>query len=314
MRAFAASLGVLVLSAATAAAAVDPALLALVMPEARIVTGIQVDQSKSSRFGQFVLSQITDNEDLKKFVSDSGFDPRRDLREIVVATTGLDAHGALVIGRGVFPKDRILQVAKSNGGVASLYRGFDLVSATDASSLATLAFLDSNTALVGDAATVKAAIDRKMSGSAGLSAQLSAKAQETGAQNDAWFVTLAPLSEFLGGKMGDAQLGGAMQGNLLEKVKQASGGVKFGGADVGVGFEAVTPTDKDASALADVLRFLASMMQSNQNSNDPKTAKAASLAEKMKLSTTANVMKLSLSIPEADLERMFLPRPKPKAN
>src|SRR5262249_54723379 len=73
MRAFPVLFAGLILSAAVALAAVDPALLALVSPDARLVTGIQVDQSKASKFGQFVLSQITDNEDLKKFVSDSGF-------------------------------------------------------------------------------------------------------------------------------------------------------------------------------------------------------------------------------------------------
>ena len=310
MRFFAALLTASALFSSAAFAAVDPALLSLVMPEARIVTGIQVDQSKASKFGQFVLSRITDNADLQKFVSESGFDPTHDLREIVVASTGLDGMGALVIGRGSFQKDRILIAAKTNGGVASTYKGIELVSAGTGTSLSTIAFLDTSTALVGDAASVKSAIDRRMSGSAGLNATLVAKAREAGSVHDAWFVTLAPLADFLNGKMGDASLGGAMQGNLLEKVKQASGGVKFGTTEVGLGFEAVTPTDKDASALADVLRFLASMLQSNQGSNDPKTSKAASLAQSMKLTTVANVMKMSLSIPEVDIERMFLSAPK----
>ncbi len=294
----------------SAFAAVDPALLALVMPEARIVTGIQVDQSKNSKFGQFVLAQITDNADLKRFASESGFDPRRDLREIVVGSTGLDGSSALVIGRGAFQKDRILAVARTSGGGASNYRGIDLISASAESTLSTIAFLDSSTALVGDAKSVKAAIDRRLAGAPGLSAALAAKAHEAAAQSDAWFVTLASLSEFLGGKMGDGNLGGAMQGNLLEKVKQASGGVKFGTTEVGIGLEAVTPTDKDATALADVLRFLASMLQAGQANNDPKVAKAASIVDKLKLTTQANVMKLSLAIPEADMERMFLPAPK----
>jgi hypothetical protein len=307
MRVFAAMFAASALFAASAFAAVDPALLSLVMPDARIVTGIQVDQSKASKFGQFVLARITDNPDLQKFASDSGFDPTRDLREIVVATTGLDGSNALVIARGTFQKDRILAAAKTNGGSGSVYKGIEIVSAGSANTLSTIAFLDSSTALFGDTTSVKAAIDRRMSGGAGLSAALASKARETGNVNDAWFVTLAPLAEFLSGKMGD--MGNAMQGNLLEKVKQASGGVKFGATDVGLGFEAVTPTDKDATALADVLRFLVSML-SSQTANDPKVAKAAALADKLQLSTTANVMKLSLSIPEADMERMFLGAPK----
>lgn len=310
MRAFAVLSIASALISLPAAAAVDPALLALVAPDARIVTGIQVDQSKASKFGQFVLSQITDNADLKKFTLDSGFDPRRDLKEIVVATSGLDGAGSLVIGRGAFQKERLLGAARTAGGVSSIHNGIEMVSANDIGSLSTLAFLDSSTALVGDQASVKAAIDRRSSGATGLSAAMATKAREIGAVNDAWFVTLAPLSEFLGSRMADANLGAAMQGNLLQAVQQASGGVKFGASEVGIGFEAVTRSDKDASALADVLRFFASMLQSNQTSSDPKTVKAASLAEKMKLSTQANIMKLSLSIPEADMERMFLSGPR----
>ncbi len=307
MRVFAAVFAASAVFSASALAAVDPALLSLVMPDARIVTGIQVDQSKASKFGQFVLARITDNADLQKFASDSGFDPTRDLREIVVATTGLDGSNALVIARGTFLKERILATAKANGGSGAFYKGIELVSAGGIGTISTIAFLDSSTALVGDAGSVKAAIDRRLSGASGLSPSLAAKARETGAQNDAWFVTLAPLAEFLGGKMGD--MGSAMQGNLLEKVKQASGGVKFGATDVGLGFEAVTPTDKDATALADVLRFLVGML-SSQSSTDPKVAKAVALVDKLQLSTAANVMKLSLSIPELDMERMFLSAPK----
>jgi len=310
MRVFAALLTASLVFSGAAAAAVDPALLSLVMPEARIVTGIQVDQSKASKFGQFVLARITDNADLQKFASESGFDPTRDLREIVVASSGLDGTSPLVIGRGSFQKDRILAAAKTNGGTGSIYKGVEIVSSGSANSMSTIAFLDASTALIGDTASVKFAIDRRISGAGGMSADLNAKAREAGSVNDAWFVTSAPLGEFLSGKMGDANIGGAMQGNLLEKVKQASGGVKFGATEVGLGFEAVTPTDKDATALADVLRFLASMIQSNQGSTDPKVSKVASLAQTLKLTTVANVMKMSLSIPEIDMERMFLSIPK----
>ena len=38
--------------------AADPGLLSLVMPDAKIVSGIQADQTRSSLFGQYVLSQM----------------------------------------------------------------------------------------------------------------------------------------------------------------------------------------------------------------------------------------------------------------
>ena len=44
-------------SAALSAAA-DPQLLNLVMPDAQVMAGVNVEQAKTTPFGQYVLSQI----------------------------------------------------------------------------------------------------------------------------------------------------------------------------------------------------------------------------------------------------------------
>src|SRR5216684_1224276 len=75
-------------AAATAMARVDPALLNSAMPDAKILSGIQVDQSAALSFGQYVLSQMKLDACFPKFVTTTGFDPRRDLREILAATSG----------------------------------------------------------------------------------------------------------------------------------------------------------------------------------------------------------------------------------
>src|ERR1700676_3734489 len=78
----------LMAGAATAMAGVDPGLLNLVMPDAKILTGIQVDQSQASPFGQYVLSQMQFNDPgFQKFMTVTGFDPRSDLHEILAATS-----------------------------------------------------------------------------------------------------------------------------------------------------------------------------------------------------------------------------------
>src|SRR5580700_6980718 len=65
----------------------DPALLQMVMPDAQVVAGLQVTQAKSSPFGQFVLSHLSINDtELQQFTSQTGFDPRRDVTEIVIAS------------------------------------------------------------------------------------------------------------------------------------------------------------------------------------------------------------------------------------
>jgi len=60
------------------AIAADPALMSLVMPDAKVIAGIQVDQTKNSLFGQFVLSHMQPSDpSFQKFIAESGFDPRR---------------------------------------------------------------------------------------------------------------------------------------------------------------------------------------------------------------------------------------------
>src|SRR4051794_7610572 len=59
----------------TAKAAVDPGLLSLMMPDAKAVSGIQVDQSQASPFGRYILSQMAPGADFSKIIAATGFDP-----------------------------------------------------------------------------------------------------------------------------------------------------------------------------------------------------------------------------------------------
>src|SRR5882724_7409127 len=72
---------------ATAGAAVDPNLLGLVMPDAKVVYGVQVQQTLASPFGQFAISHLPQNDAMKRFQTATGFELQRDLREIVVASS-----------------------------------------------------------------------------------------------------------------------------------------------------------------------------------------------------------------------------------
>src|SRR5271163_3742679 len=99
-------------TAAMATAGVTPALLNLVMPDASVVSGMNVAQSVTSPFGQYILSQMQSNDTgFLQFISSTGFDPRKDLLEIVAATpsTGSSTdHAGLILGRGVFQPAMII--------------------------------------------------------------------------------------------------------------------------------------------------------------------------------------------------------------
>jgi len=81
----------LCLAAIPAFPGVDPALLQLAMPDARALTGILADHVRSSIFGQYVVSQIQADSELARIMEATGFDPRKDLHELVAASASSPA-------------------------------------------------------------------------------------------------------------------------------------------------------------------------------------------------------------------------------
>lgn len=303
--------------APAAALAADPALLGMVMPGARVVAGIRVDAAKRSPFGQYVLAHMrVDDENFAAFFSETGFDPRRDVTDLVIASDwAAGSNGRwLVLARGFFQPSRISAAVQSHGGAVSSFSGVNLLSGTGSpgnGSPSVLAFLDTSNAAMGDPDSVKAAVRRFQAGDQSASVLANRKIQDLMAANDFWFYCAVPLSEFAG-VMPDANLSDAMRGNLLQGINQVSGGVKFGG-DVRFSAEAVTRSEKDAGALVDVLRFLAGLVQLNRDKGGV-AADVSSLADSMELKTSGNVTSVSFVVPESQLEKLFdSARPVPKA-
>jgi glycine cleavage system regulatory protein len=93
------------------------------------------------------------------------------------------------------------------------------------------------------------------------------------------------------------------QGNLLQAVIAASGGLNFGSSAVTISADAVTNSPQNAQALEDVLKFLVSMLQSNAQ-NKPALGALASSAT---FSINGAVMHLAMSLPEEQIEQLFVP-------
>jgi hypothetical protein len=297
---------------AAASAAVDPALLGLVMPDARIVSGIQVSQSQASAFGQHMLAQIPrDSAVFQKFVTATGFDPRRDLQEIVAAssdpsaTSAANGNGALILARGTFQPDTILTVARGVGSAIVNYRGIDIITAPARSGADSLAFLDGATAVVGGQSVVKATIDRRFSGAI-FSGALADKARAVSGGNDAWFATLAPLSEFVQGRLGGSIRDGKSVAALsfLQTILQTSGGISFGADAVTVSAEAMTQSAEDAQTFVNAVKFLGGMLQASP-SKDARAAALAKLLASAKFEADGTLVRLTLSVPEQELEQWF---------
>lgn len=298
----------------------DPTLLNMVMPEARILAGADLQAARTSPLGLFLLERAraqAEDPGFRKFIEATGFDPRQDLHEVLLASTGdPKQQKGLIVARGLFDTARILTLASQHGMPASTYRGALLFKLTHdakkdaAGEPGALALLDGSIAVGGDAASVQAAIDRYRQGGAPLDTKLLARAMELSRRYELWSVSLVPATQWtnLRGQPAESQekLASPLQGIL-----ETSGGVKLG-RDVVIAGEVVARSDKDAAALSDVVRFLLGMML--MNAKDPQAVEAARLFQSLNLSVEGNVVKMSLRVPEADLEKMLLAaQSRPKA-
>jgi hypothetical protein len=288
------------LFAASAFAQVDPVLLNLVMPDSVVLTGIQVSQSLASPIGQYLLSKMqVDDAKFLQFVAATGFDPTRDLTQVVAATgaTSANQNNVLILGRGSFLTPQITAAATANGATVTQYGGLSILAAPD--SQTSFVFLNNTTAAIGSLAMVEAAIDRFNAG-ATYSGNLVAPVQTVSAANSAWFATQTPLSDFLNGKLPGGATG-LSQSNLLQNVIAANGGVNFAQGGVVLTANAVTTSAQNAQALADVLKFLASMIQTNANG-----APVTGLAGAATFTVNGSTTQISLSISEQQAEQLFM--------
>ena len=289
---------------------VDRTLLNLAMPDAQALTGVQVDQVQSSPFGQYMLSRIQVDSELARIMAATGFDPRTDLHEIVAASAS-KATG-LVIGSGVFQPTRIATAAIMAGATSSKYNGFDILTGPTppvnqngaAAPSGSAVFLNSTIVLLGDTASLKAAIDRSIAGTV-FSGPLAQQAMQVSAGNDIWFVSSQSPASFFAGKTPSQGLGNLA--NAFQAIQQTSGGVKFsssGGATVALTLTA--DSAQDAQSLVDVGKFLVSMVDSNRNQN-PGAAKAATLADAAVFSSSGSVATVNLTLSEQQLEQLLMP-------
>jgi hypothetical protein len=271
---------------------------------AKVVAGIDVRTATASAFGQFVLSRAQhEDAEFQKFVEATGFDPRRDISELLfVSLEAAPKNGnGIVLARGTFDVDRLTAYAQSRGKAnVTTYNGVRFVSVGEGDHGA-FAFLDNTTAVAGNSASVKAAIDRR-SATAGLEHAMTTKVQDLSARYDAWMVASGVFDGRFMPRVGDAAPKGPVNPVVLQSIEQTSGGVKFGSM-VEVAGEAVTRSDKDATALVDIIRFLAGMVQLNRER--PEVAEFAKALDSLNVSATGPAVKVSISIPEAELERIM---------
>lgn len=274
------------------------------MPDAKVLAGVNVDQAKTSPMGQYVIGQmqLQSNQHLRELTTLTGFDPLRDVNEVLVASAGgPNEKSGLILARGNFDIARITAAAALKGGtVSTVYNGVTILS--DPKATAGVAFLNASIVAGGDIANVKAAIDRQR-GSSALPAAVAVRVNEWSSTQDAWALTTVPPTS-LQPAAGLPAIPGVGtqpgQANAFTGIQHASGGVKFG-SNVVVTAQAQASTAQDATQIGDTLKLLASLAQLQAN-GDPKIL---ALANSLTVNTNGGLLNVSLSMPQDQLVELL---------
>lgn len=296
----------LLFASSTLFGAVDQGLLDLVPSGTKVVAGLQVDKSKVSPLGQYFLGQMrSDEPGMQTLIDQTGFDPRRDLQEVVIATSGPQQNGNhtsfTIITRGTFDPEHIKAAVLSKGGHAMKLNGIDILTGQGDAATA-VAVLDPTLAVAGSRATVRSIVLNRNSPSV-LDTQLSQDVASASDANEAWFASIVPGSQ-LPGRASLQSNGQKIDGAVIQSVLQSSGGLHFDGDAVAIRFDAQTRSDKDAQSLSDVFRFFAGMIQM-QHENQQDAALLGPALNAMQLTTSGATMHMALSLPEKTVEQLM---------
>lgn len=276
------------------ACAADPTLLNLVMPDAKVFFGVNVEKIVASPIGQQIRSQIRQAPpELQQIFTDTGFDPTLDLKEILIASTGQGKSApTLVLARGTFDIAKLSAFALSSGRPPVVYEGVPILTHPSKSSGA-MALVDGNTVIGGDLDQVRAAIHRRAN-SAPIGAEYAAKAAKLSEQYDVWGFSTVSLAN-----MAPAAPNASLQQatDILKSIQQVSGGVRFS-PDVEMAAELVTRTQKDAESVRDTLSFVSAFLANQKNSSGLR-------ADALKVSVNARTVRITLHLTEEEWKKAY---------
>jgi hypothetical protein len=287
----------LLMASGALSAAVDPALLDMAPPDTRILFGLDVQKALASPFGHFALSRMPEQSaSLLHFAATTGFDLRRDLRELVLASSsgmrGKPMKDGVVLARGVFEPgvfqmNKLSALAGNMHARVSSYAGVPLIAPADSGS-GVIAILDAATLAVGSESAVEGVIKRHQQRFL-FSGPLADKARAASVNTDAWMATVTPLGDLI--SVAAVPLPSA----FTQAVTESAASVRFDTSGATLSAELLTRSASDAAALAGTFKVVAGMLQGT----------AAPLLQNARFTNEGAIARVTLTVAEQDLENIF---------
>ena len=271
-------------SAQTGRTGVDATLAALVPPDATVLSGIRMEAVRTTPlYGKLLASQALPR--LDDFARQTGFDPRRDVRELLIASSGADA---LVAARGTF------NVHSFEGATRSSYKGYTVYARENGA----VALIDNSTAVAGPLASVHAALDRYTSGDRTGPAELLARARQIPNQNQIWSVSNGfenLITRNIPQEGNAANIGRILQSlentTLALDLRTGVNGYINGGCR----------TEQDAKNLGDAARGLVGLGRLSVPENQPELLR---LWDGIKVDQQQRTVKITVAIPQDLIDKL----------
>jgi hypothetical protein len=291
---------------------VDPNLMNLVMPDAKILAGGNITNTVSSPTAQFLITKLGGMPLEEGPFAALGFNPLQNVTEILAATAADPAHpGGLILAAGTFPVEKITALAKSSSKwQVSTYGGATLLTFAAKGKTQAIAFPPNDSILIaGDLASVEAAIDRS-TGANSIDPTLALQVSNLSSNEDEWLVSSVSIASLIPSQTSDtnAPTTGPLAQvlPLLKSIQGFSGGVKFGNP-VTLTAEAVENSPQNAGALTAVIKLgllMVSGVSSNQSGNQ-ELAGLAQILQTMQVTTNGSNVDISLAVPEGQIESLI---------
>ncbi|MGD0365794.1 MAG: hypothetical protein ABSC93_33340 [Bryobacteraceae bacterium] len=284
------------------AAAADPEMMSLVMPDASMLVEIDVTRIMASPVGVAIREGIRQGmatqlkgevakakPEMRERIAMLGeIDWTRQVQDIVIAGALTKGGPTLVIVRSSLDP-AWLQALPGYSGDRTEYEGVPILSSARPAD-GVIAFLDHSIVLIGQMADVKAAIGRRNQHT-GLPAALAAQVARY-SQDDIWAVQTGILKAPMPGPAAGSPAGQQMA-QYLQKVAGFNGGLRFS-PDFDLSADVEMRTDKDAAEMATNLGWLTTAVKTQT----PKTGFVANGFEGLKYRESGRQILVSLHMPE----------------
>jgi hypothetical protein len=273
-------------SAQTGGGRVDPVLAALVPADTFLLAGIRMSDLRATPLYVKMLAQDL-NGTLDDFAKNTNFDIRKDVNDILIASTLADS-GKLVLARGNF------KIQIPAGFKKSAYKGVMVYSNGEAA----YAILDATTAAAGTQPDIRRVIDQKQSGQRGATALLD-RARALPGAGQIWLV-----SNGWGTLPADVSKQNGNIANLarfMQSIDRASAIADLRSGLVG-NITGECKSDQDAKSLGDAARGMVGLGRLNVPENRPEMLR---LFDGIKVEQKQRSIQVNVNISAALIDRML---------